>query len=91
MTDGVYKSLESMSEESSSFDSMQELAKRLQEARTHAPNSLKNIGKRVLSDLQEDHCQTYQKHATVDIRSPLAVQCRKRDDMTLIVYGFPLR
>ena len=90
MTDGVYKSLESMQDPANSktYDPIQELIVKIQEAEKESPKSFQEISKVVLSKIEENHHKTYQENAQTDVKSPLAIQCRKRDDMTLIVYRF---
>ena len=87
MTDGVYKSIECMFDEISSPDTMRELAKRLQKLECQN-NSKKEMSSSALLRLEEDHHRTYQEAAQVNVRSPRAVQYRKRDDMTLVVCQF---
>ena len=42
----------------------------------------------VIDRLSKAHHDCYQRHALKDPRSKVAVNCRKRDDMTCIVYQF---
>ena len=90
MTDGVYKSVESMYENPPSSEAvMEDIAERVKNVHNCNPNKLHYLSREVLETIASEHRNVYQKHASVDKRSPLAVQCRKRDDMTLIVYKFP--
>lgn len=89
MSDGVYKSIENIQDPSSTAnDTMNYLVEKLQLAEEKTPSNFADVASILLDDLKETHEKTYQKHANIDPRSPLAVQCRKRDDMTLIVYCF---
>ena len=90
MTDGVYKSLESMQDPANlkTYDPMHDLIVKIQEAEKESPKSFQEISKVILSMIEENHHKTYQENAPTDVKSPLAIQCRKRDDMTLIVYRF---
>ena len=42
----------------------------------------------VLQEIRQTHYKLYQKSASEDVRSPVAVANRKRDDMTLVIYKF---
>ena len=87
MTDGVYKTLENMQpSESLPYDPMQDLVKRIQAAETNSSFDL--VAEVTLTRMQQDHCRMYNEHVQNDPMSPLAIQCRKRDDMTLIVHKF---
>ena len=86
MTDGVYKSIENMHENISTTDALQELCTRLKTAEQSCSSNLKEVSKCMLETLKDDHHGCYQKYAQVDVQSLLAVQCRKRDDMTLVTY-----
>ena len=87
MTDGVYKSLEDMHKDSPSYDPMQDLVRRIQRAEK-SEVAFDSIARVVLTQIEQEHRETYLKNAKVDVCSSLAVQCRKRDDMTLIVHKF---
>ena len=89
MSDGVYKSIENIQDPSSTAnDAMNYLVQKLRLAEEKTPSNFADVASILLDDLKETHEKTYQKHANIDPRSPLAVQCRKRDDMTLTVYCF---
>ncbi len=89
MTDGVYNSIESMYGYVSSSDAMIVLTKLLHELEAQN-NSQKEVSRHVLQRVEKIHHETYQEAAQIDIQSPRAVQCRKRDDMTLSVCQFGL-
>lgn len=84
MSDGVYKSIENMYTDPTPSEVMENLMWRLSKAVREGPGP-EGVSERMLLEIQQDHLQTYQDKAKVDERSTLAVQCRKRDDMTLLV------
>lgn len=88
MSDGVYKSMEDTFEESRSIDANKVLIGVMQNILKVNPK-LETVADRILERLAKIHKDTYQKAAQEDVRSPRAVTCRKRDDMTLLVYKFP--
>ena len=56
---------------------------------TLGQDNIDSLTDNVLLRLMMNHEDCYYKNARSDPRSPLATACRKRDDMTLIVYKFP--
>ncbi len=85
----MYKTLESMQQQgvaTSLYDPMHDLVKRIQVAEKVA--LFESVAKDTLTQLQHDHYKVYSEHVVSDPQSSLAIQCRKRDDMTLIVYKF---
>ena len=90
MTDGVYKSIESTFDTKESIDSNKVLLNILQR---HMQNHEGEFNERsadgVLSRVAKIHRDCYSNNAKKDPRSDRAVACRKRDDMTLLVYKFP--
>jgi TAK1-binding protein 1 len=87
MTDGVYKSLEGLHDPPKS-DTMSDLLKLIKSAELVCESNLGGLAAQVLDDIKLHHETTYYESAKSDPRSPLAVQCRKRDDMTLTVLYF---
>ena len=87
MTDGVYKSIEAGFEESASIDSNKVLMSMLNRKREHI-RSFEVFSDRVVDRIRSIHEDTYKHHASKDVRSPIAVSCRKRDDMTLLIHQF---
>ena len=85
MSDGVYKTLESLTDPPSS-DVYPKLLELIQEAEKKA--DLKDIASKVLKDIKTLHEEAYYNSAMTDPRSTVAVNCRKRDDMTLIILNF---
>ena len=89
MTDGVYKSIESLSHPPDDPQrAMLSLLYTIQQTESTSQDNLGNVAAVVLDQIKNTHEQTYMTAAQVDPRSPLAVQCRKRDDMTLVVLHF---
>lgn len=83
MSDGVYKSLESLFDPPDK-NSMSKLLELIEKAETRV-DSLGNVAAEVLEQIKIQHEDTYKRN---DPCSTLAVQCRKRDDMSLIVLYF---
>ena len=87
MTDGVYKSIEAVFQESASIESNKVLMSILNRERENI-RSFEVFSDRVVDRIRSIHEDTYKHHASKDIRSPIAVSCRKRDDMTLLIHQF---
>lgn len=88
MSDGVYKSLEAASGETSGLDSNKLLLNTLNRELASAL-SFSLVAERVLQSIAHSHHTAFQRSAAVDRASAMAVACRKRDDMTLVIYRFP--
>ena len=89
MTDGVYKSIESLSHPPDDPQrAMLSLLYTIQQTESTSQDNLGNVAAVVLDQIKNIHEQTYMTAVQVDPSSSLAVQCRKRDDMTLIVLHF---
>ena len=89
MTDGVYKSIESLSHPPDHPQrAILSLLYTIQQIESTSQDNLGNVTAIVLDQIKNIHEQIYMTAAQVDPRSPLAVQCRKRDDMTLVVLHF---
>ena len=89
MSDGVYKSIESTFENPSSIESNKVLTAMIVNAISKG-HLMDSLAENVLLRLMQNHEVCYYKNASKDQRSPLATACRKRDDMTMIVYKFPI-
>ncbi len=87
MTDGVYKSIEGQFKDEKSIDANKVLTNILMhQAQKTNPAHLADT---VLAKIAKLHEEVYRKAADKDPCSPQAVNCRKRDDMTCVVYKFP--
>ena len=90
MTDGVYKSIESTFETKESIEPNKVFLGMLQrQIGTHGGEFDLRTADGVLARVAKIHRDCYTHNARKDVRSALAVSCRKRDDMTLLVYKFP--
>ena len=91
MTDGIYKSIEAVFEESASIDTNKVLMNMVNHERERLTSQKRQFGilaDRVIDRIRAIHEDAYKKHAAKDVRSPVAVACRKRDDMTLLIHQF---
>lgn len=88
MSDGVYKSIEGGFVNQHSIEPNKVLASIINHIASIQPN-FSNLADGVVDRIAKVHMDTYQKAASEDVRSPIAVACRKRDDMTLLIYKFP--
>lgn len=89
MTDGVYKSIESTFETKEHIDSNKVFLGTLQRLIDSHGEFDQRTADGVLAKLAKVHRDCYTQNAKKDARSALAVSCRKRDDMTLLVYKIP--
>lgn len=89
MTDGVYKSLESTFDQKHAIDPNKVVIGTLERSMNMSGGKFDHVADSVVARIAQIHEDCYKRHAKVDTRSPLAVNCRKRDDMTLLVYRFP--
>ena len=87
MTDGVYKSIEGMFENQVSIEANKVLVSTVERESSESSN-FTTVAERVVNRIAQTHHDTYQRKAREDVRSPLAVACEKRDDMTLLLYTF---
>ena len=87
MTDGVYKSIEGMFENQDSIEANKVLVSTIDREMSRSSN-FTPVADRVVGRISQIHHDTYQRKARLDARSPIAVACRKRDDMTLLIYKF---
>lgn len=92
MTDGVYKSIEATFDEALGIDANKVLLRMMDNViqKGALGEWFVTAADRVIDRLAKIHQDTYTKSARSDPRSPKAVACRKRDDMTLMIYKFPV-
>lgn len=83
MTDGVYKTIESTV---GSPDSPNDVVLTMMRRELQNVRSFEHLSGSVLERIKTVNENIYMQNARKDTRSPLAVACRKRDDMTLIVH-----
>lgn len=88
MSDGVYKSIESTFSDQNMIDSNKVLTNMINRG-ISSGQPFDSMADYSLFRLMQIHEDCYSKHAQRNPRSPLATACRKRDDMTLIIYKFP--
>lgn len=86
MTDGVYKSITSVLSEQDQ-DSNKILTGMIRH-QLGKEEPFESLAGKILSRTASIHEHCYQVNAVQDPRSALAVACRKRDDMTLLMYKF---
>ena len=87
MSDGVYKSIEGGFVNQHSIEPNKVLVGVINQVLKNQHFS--NLADGVVDRIAKIHMDTYQRAASKDVRSPVAVACRKRDDMTLLIYKFP--
>ena len=91
MTDGVYKSIDSTFEQKAGIDSNKVLMNMVNHEREQLMSQKRQfevLSDRVVGRTRANHEDAYKRHAATDVRSPVAVACRKRDDMTLLIHQF---
>ena len=87
MSDGVYKTLEAMDGGDTNKTGNELIVGIIEEY--IAKNGWNNrVAIRVLQEIRQRQHDLYQICASEDVRSPMAVANRKRDDMTLVIYKF---
>ena len=89
MTDGVYKSIESPFQDQQSIDSNKVLVNMMNHSLKLSKGKLEQLSDTLLARITKIHRDCYEKNAKIDVKLPQAVNCRKRDDMTLQIYQFP--
>ena len=86
MSDGVYKTLEAIDggdTKKSGNDLIVEMIEK------HGTGKKWNsVAINILQEIRQTQYDLYQISASEDVRSPMAIANRKRDDMTLLVYKF---
>ena len=91
MTDGIYKSIEAVFEQKDSIDANKVLMSTVNREKDRLASEKRPfvvLADRVIDRIRAIHEDAYKKHAAKDVRSPVAVACRKRDDMTLLIHQF---
>lgn len=91
MTDGVYKSIEATFQEKASIDPNKVLMASVNHQKDMLASQKRPftiLADRVVDRIRAIHEDAYKEHAAKDVRSPVAVACRKRDDMTLLIHQF---
>ena len=91
MTDGVYGSIEAGFEEKARIDGnkvLMSIINREKDNLTSQKRPFDILADRVVDRIRAIHEDSYKMNATKDVRSPVAIACRKRDDMTLLVHQF---
>ena len=86
--DGIYKSIEGIFEDKGSIDANKVLTSTIQNEDTPGSDPTK-LAETVVARIITIHENTYRREAVKNERSTLAVNCRKRDDTTCIIYKFP--
>ena len=89
MSDGVYKSIEAAVEGAQTIAANLVLANMVHGCAQIPGVEFSSIAQTTLDQVAHLHEEAFQRSAKEDVRSPKAVACRKRDDMTLVVYRFP--
>ena len=89
MSDGVYKSIEAVFNDPLSAEANKVLLNMILNEEKNVKDDLSILSSTVLDRIRRLHHDTYQKSAKESPSSPNAVNCRKRDDMTLLIYKFP--
>ena len=85
MSDGVYKGIESLKYPLDADKARGTFCLMLKAAVKNHPRDFQKVAGDILEKITAAHEHTYYES---NPPSPLAVQCRKRDDMTLVVYQF---
>lgn len=91
MTDGVYGSIEAGFTEKAHIDSnkvLMNIINRESQMLVSQRRPFDILADRVIDRIRSIHEDSYKTNAAKDVRSPVAVACRKRDDMTLLVHQF---
>ena len=91
MTDGIYNSIESIFIEKAHIDSnkvLMGMVNHEQERLSSQKRQFRILADRVVDRIRAIHEDAHKTHASKDVRSPVAVACRKRDDVTLLVHQF---
>ncbi len=87
MTDGVYKSIGSTIKDHDTIDDNKVVLNMMDHSLRKG--NFQTLSDTLLGRVARIHMDCYEKNAKLDPRSPLAVGCRKRDDMTMLIYKFP--
>ena len=87
MSDGVYKTLEAIDGGDSKKSGNKLLVEMIDEHVTRKGWN-DGIAINVLKEIRQNQHGLFQILASEDVRSPMAIANRKRDDMTLVIYKF---
>ena len=85
MSDGVYKSIEALSHPCTKDEGEKTFLAMLKAGIDACPNDFQHVAEHILNKIAIAHERVFNEE---DPRSPKAVRCRKRDDMSLVVYQF---
>ena len=86
MSDGVYKTLEAIDGGDTKKSGNDIIVEMIEQ---HATKKRWNdVAINILQEIRETQYNLYQISASEDVRSPMAIANRKRDDMTLVIYKF---
>ena len=85
MSDGVYKSIEAAVDEAQTIGANQVLANMVHTYAQTPGAEFSSIAESTLDQVAHLHEEAFQRSAQQD---PKAIACRKRDDMTLVLYTF---
>ena len=88
MSDGVYKSIEAAVDEAKTIGANQVLANMVHTYAQTPGVGFSSIAQSTLAQVAHLHEEAFQRSAQQDARSPKAIACRKRDDMTLVLCTF---
>ena len=89
MSVGVYKSIEAAEVEGAQTIGANLVLANMVHGCAQTPGvEFSSIAQTTLDQVAHLHEEAFQRSAKEDVRSPKAVACRKRDDMTLVVYTF---
>ena len=86
MSDGVYKTLEAIDGGDTKKSGNEIIVDMINKHVTE--KGWNNVAINILKEIRETQYTLYQISASEDVRSPMAVANRKRDDMTLVIYKF---
>ena len=91
ISNGVYKSIEAAEVEGAQTIGANLVLANMVHRCAQTPGvEFSSIAQTTLDQVAHLHEEAFQRSAKDDVRSPKAMACRKRDDMTLVVYAFAL-
>eukprot|EP00731_Ephydatia_muelleri_P028905 Em0020g549a len=88
MSDGVYKSIEAAVDEAKTIGANHVLANMVHTYAQTPGVGFNSIAQSTLDQVAHLHEEAFQRSAQQDARSPKAIACRKRDNMTLVLCTF---
>ena len=88
MSDGVYKTLEAIDGGDSKKSGNELLVEMIDKYITEKGGWNDGIAFNILKEIRQNQHDLFQLLAGEDVRSPMAIANRKRDDMTLMIYKF---